>query len=104
MSKRKLNLLFERARNEPAPVPPEEFAAGVLHAIRHEPPGAVMEAPSIFDRLDLLFPRIALGAVAVIILCAVLDFGLTAAGMPGLHDGLSQISAQWLLTPDEFQL
>ena len=104
MNKRKLNLLFERARSEAAPAPPEDFAAGVLRAIRREPPDAVKEAPSIFDRLNLLFPRIALGAVAVIILCAVLDFGLTAAGMPGLHDGLSQISAQWLLTPDEFHL
>jgi len=37
-------------------------------------------------------------------MCVAVDFGMTAAGMPGLRDGLSQISAQWLLTPDEFRL
>jgi len=104
MNNRKLNQLFKLARNEPAPAPPEDFAAGVLRAIHREPPGAATEAPSVFDRLNLLFPRIAFGAVVVIVVCIVLDFGLTAAGVPGLHDGLSQISAQWLLAPDEFQL
>ena len=104
MNKRKLNRLFELARNEPAPAPPEDFAAGVLRAVHREPRGTVAEASSIFDRLNLLFPRIAFAAVAFIILCVAVDFGLTAAGVPGLGDGLSQISAQWLLTPDEFQL
>ena len=65
---------------------------------------AVAETLSVFDQLNLLFPRIAFAAVAVIVLCVAVDFGLTAAGMPGLGHGLSQISAQWLLTPDEFQL
>lgn len=104
MNKRKLNRLFELARNEPAPAPPEDFAADVLRAVRREPRGAMAEALSIFDQLNLLFPRIALAAVAVIVLCVAVDFGLTAAGIPGLGDGLSQISAQWLLTPDELQL
>jgi len=104
MNKRKLNQLFELARNEPAPVPPADFPADMLRAILREPRGTVAGELTIFDRLNLLFPRIAFAAVAIIILCIALDCGLTATGMPGLHDGLSQISAQWLLTPDEFQL
>ena len=104
MNKHKLNQLFELARNEHAPLPPEDFAADVLRAVHREPRGTMAEALSIFDQLNLLFPRIALAAAAVIVLCVAVDFGLTAAGMPGLGDSLSQISAQWLLTPDEFQL
>ncbi len=104
MNRRKLNQLFELARNEPAPAPPDDFVGDVLRAVHHEPPVAAAESPSIFDQLNLLFPRIAIASVTVIVLCVALDFGLTAAGMPGLGDGLSQISAQWLLTPDELQL
>jgi len=104
MNKRKLNQLFELARNEPVPAPPEDFAADVLRAIHREPRAAAPEALSIFDQLNLLFPRIAFAAATVIVLCVAADWGLTAAGMPGLSDGVSQISAQWLLTPDEFRL
>jgi len=104
MNKRKLDQLFKFARREPAPAPPADFAADVLRAVRREPRAAVPSTLSIFDQLNRLFPRIALASAAVIILCVALDFGLTASGMPGLSDGLSQISAQWLLTPDQFRL
>ncbi len=104
MNKPRLNQLFKLARNEPAPAPPEDFAADVLRAIHHEPRAAAPETLSIFDQLNLLFPRIALAAAMFIVLCVAVDWGLTAAGMPDLGDGISQISAQWLLTPDEFQL
>jgi len=104
MNKRKLNQLFELARTEPAPDPPKDFAADVLRAIHREPQDAAPGTLTIFDQLNLLFPRLAFAAAAVIVLCVVLDFGLTAAGVPGLGDGLSQISSQWLLTPEEFQL
>jgi len=104
MNRRKLNQLFELARNQPAPVPPEDFAADVLRAIHRGPQNFVPETFTIFDQLNLLFPRLVFAAAAVIVLCIALDFGLTAAGMPGLGDGLSQISSQWLLTPEEFQL
>jgi len=104
MDKRKLNQLFKLAGNEPAPVPPEDFASDVLRAMRREPPVAAPASLSLFDQLNMLFPRIAFAAAAVIVLCVAVDFGLTAAGLPGLGDGMSQISAQWLLTPDEFQL
>jgi len=102
MNKRKLNQLFELARRQPAPAPPEDFAADVLRAVRHEPAVDGAEATSMGDRLIRLFPQIVWAAAAVIILCIGLDVGLTAAGMPDLSDGLSRISSQWLLTPDEF--
>jgi len=94
--------LFASARNAPAPAPPDDFAADVLRAVHREPQVAVPKTLSIFDQLNLLFPRIALAAAAVIVLCVAVDFGLTAAGMPALGDGVSQISAQWFLTPEGF--
>ena len=79
-------------------MPPDDFAADVLHAIRREGPVATRETISVFDQLNLLFPRLALAASAVIVLCLAADYGLTAAGVPGLSDGVSQLSAQWFLT------
>jgi hypothetical protein len=74
----------------------------VLRAIRGERRPAPPETPSIFDQLNLLFPRLAWAAAAIIALSVVADWGLTAAGVPGLGDGASQISAQWLLTSNGF--
>ncbi len=99
MNDRKLKQLFALARKETAPAPPADFAMDVLRAIRREPPTAAPEVISIFDQLNLWFPRLALAASAVIVLCFALDYGLTAAGVPSLSDGVSQLSAQWLLTP-----
>jgi hypothetical protein len=102
MNERKWKQLFAAARTQPAPVPPEELAANVLRAIRRERSAARPVTPSIFDPLNLLFPRLAWAAAAIIALCVAADWGLTAAGVPGLSDGVSQISAQWLLTPNGF--
>jgi hypothetical protein len=96
MNDRKLKQLFAAARKEIAPVPAEDFAADVLRAIRREPSPAGI---SMVDLLNLWFPRLALTASGVIVLCLMADWGLTAAGVPGLGDGVSQLSAQWLLTP-----
>ncbi len=99
MNEKKLKQLFAEARNETAPAPPPDFASDVRRANRREPAAKPKEPLSIFDQLNLLFPRIALAAAAVIAVCIAADFGLTAAGLPDLGDGISQISAQWLLTP-----
>ena len=99
MNDRKLKKLFESARRKTAPAPPEDFAADVLRAIRREPPGVAPENISIFDQLNLWFPRLALAASVFIVACIALDYGLTAAGVPSLSDGVAQLSAQWLLTP-----
>jgi hypothetical protein len=99
MNHRKLKQLFASARRETAPAPPQDFAADVLRAIRREPPVVAPETISIFDQLNLWFPRLALAASAVIVLCLAADYGLTMVGVPGLSDGVSQLSSQWLLTP-----
>lgn len=99
MNNRKLKQLFALARQDTAPAPPEDFAADVLRAIRREPPAPAPETISLLDQLNLLFPRLALAASAVIVLCLALDYGLTVAGVPSLSDGVAQLSAQWLLTP-----
>ena len=98
MNRTKLKQLFARARNDRPPAPPVDFVEDVLSAIRRAPADAP-ENVSFFDQLNLLFPRIALAASAVIVLCVALDYGLTAAGIPSLGDGAAQLSAQWLLTP-----
>jgi len=100
MNERKWKQLLTAARSEPAPMPPEDFAADVVRAIRRTSPVTAPESFSIFDQLNVLFPRLAWAAAAVIVLSLAADWGLTAAGLPGLGDGVSQISAQWLLTPN----
>jgi hypothetical protein len=99
MNDRKLRRLFALARRKAAPTPPGDFATDVLRAIRREPPVVAPGTRSIFDQLNLWFPRLALAASGVIVACTALDYGLTAAGVPNLSDGVAQLSAQWLLTP-----
>jgi len=99
MNERKRKQLFAAARGAPGPAPSAAFETNVMRAIRNEDPA---ETPSIFDALNRLFPRLAWAALAVIGLSVAADWGLTAAGLPGLGDGMTQISAQWLLTPTGF--
>jgi hypothetical protein len=100
MNEKKLKLLFEAARREAAPAPdtiaPEDFAAAVMRAIRREPPSQPAEAATAGDFLEALFPRLAAIAVAVILLCVAADWGLTAAGLPGVGDGAAQVTSQYL--------
>jgi hypothetical protein len=102
MNKQKLESLFKAARNEAAPGPSPGFAADVLRAVRVEKPVASPETPAVFDQLDRLFPKLAWAAAALIALGVAADFALTAAGGPDLSEGVSQIAAQWLLTPNVF--
>ncbi len=102
MNEQKIKSLFVSARNETAPAPAEHFATDVLRAISREKQISRAETFSVFDQLNLLFPRFALAAAVLIVLGIAADFGLTAAGVPNLSDGVSQVSAQWLLTPNAF--
>ena len=79
MTEKKLNHLFEQARNESAPPVPPDFAAGVLRAVRREPSPRAPAPASIFDQLNFLFPRLALAAAAVIVLCVLGNCLLPAA-------------------------
>ncbi|HXI72205.1 MAG TPA: hypothetical protein VNN22_17760 [Verrucomicrobiae bacterium] len=102
MNEQKIKKLFAAARNEAAPVPSKDFAGDVLRAVRREPPESLRETTSIFDQLSRMFPRFALAATVVIVLGVATDYGLTAAGVPDLGDGVSQISAEWLFTGNGF--
>ncbi len=102
INERKLTRLLAAARNEPAPVPSDDLAVNVLRAIRTGRPAERPGTLPLFDQLNLWFPRLAWTAVAIIVLGIAADWGLTAAGVPGLGDGLAQISAQWLLPSDGF--
>jgi hypothetical protein len=101
MNEQKIQRLFAAARKAAAPAPSGDFAGDVLRAIRREP-FAPPEADSLSDQLNRLFPRFALAAALVIVLGLAADFGLTAAGVPELGDGVAQISAQWLFTGNDF--
>jgi hypothetical protein len=102
MNGQQLKKLFAAARDENAPAPSADFAADVLRAVRREKPISAPEAFSIFDQLNLLFPKLALASAAMIALCVATDFGLTAAGVPNLSNGISQITSQWLFTENGF--
>jgi hypothetical protein len=102
MNEQKLKKLFAAARNETVPPPSENFAADVLRAVHREKQISLAETFSVFDQLNLLFSRLAWAAAAVIVLSVATDFGLTAAGIPNLSDGVSQISSQWLFTGNGF--
>jgi len=104
MKDQKLDRLFESARKEISAVPPGDFAGDVLRAIRREPQITAPGTFSLFDQLNLLFPRFAIAAAAVILLCVAADYGVTAAGTPSLSEGAAQLSAQQLLPSDESSL
>ena len=102
MNERKWNQLFAAVRKEAAPAPSENFAGQVVRAIRRAGPASAPETPSLFDQLNRLYSRLAWAAATIIVLSVAADWGLTASGLPGLGDGMSQISAQWFLTSNGF--
>ena len=92
MNGRKQHQLMRAAGKLPAVAAPSGFDADVLRAIRRDASGT-LAARSLADQLTLLFPRIAVVALALI--AAVAAFELWADG-----DFLSQlalVSDQWLL-------
>jgi hypothetical protein len=101
MNERKLNQLFGAARKEPAPAPPEGFDQTIMRSVRRDPPSATRPALSLFDQLNLLFPRLALASAAIVLLCVAGELAMSAT-TPSLTDDVAQLSDQWLLTADEF--
>ena len=98
MNERKIQQLFTAARNASSPAAPADFAADVLRAVRREP---VREAVPIFDQLNFLFPRIAVAAAVVIVLCVAADLVLTAVGLPEVGEGTTQVSSHFLFNAEE---
>jgi len=102
MNDRKLDQLFHAARHESPAAPPEGFELQMLQAIHRESVATGRETIPIFDQLNAWFPRLAWAAAAIIALSVAADYGLTATGTPGLNDGVSQVSAHWLLSANGF--
>ena len=98
MNEKKLNQLFAAARQDAAPTPPTDFAADVLRAVRREPARTPW---SVFDQLNLLFPRLALAAAAVIVLSVATDWTLTATGLPDIGDSAAQTTSSFPLEAEE---
>jgi hypothetical protein len=97
MNDEKLKKLFELARGETAPVPPEGFDARVVRALARE----TKDAPvSLWDQIEALFPRVVMGAALVMALCLLGDFCFSAAYPTGLSGEVNEISEQWLLGAD----
>ena len=101
MNEKKLKQLFASARKEVAPAVSPDFAGDVLRAVRREPVPGPAESFSVWEHLNALFPRLALAAAAVIVLCVAADWGLTAAGMPGISEGTAQLTSQFLFNPED---
>jgi hypothetical protein len=93
MNRQKLQNLWNSARSGPVPAPTADFASQVMRAIRRE---AGPRELSVFDHLAGLFPRMALGAAAVIGLCATADICLSSFVQPDLSTGAVEVSEQWL--------
>jgi anti-sigma-K factor RskA len=101
MNEKKLKQLFAAARNEVAPAPSVDFAGDVLRAVRREALPAPAASLSVWDHLNALFPRLALAAAAVIVLCVAADWGLTVAGVPVISDGATQLTSQFLFNSED---
>ena len=101
MNDEKLKRLFASARKNAAPAPGGNFASGVLRAIRSEPPPGTAEAFSLWEHLNSLFPRVAVAAAALIVLSVAADWGLTAAGLPGLNEGAAQVTSQYFFNSED---
>ena len=93
--------LFAAARRDLAPTAPETFVDDVLRAVRRESAGRPADALSVLEHLNGWFPRVALAAAALIVLCVAADLGLTAAGLPGVDEGAAQTTATFSLEGDE---
>jgi hypothetical protein len=101
MNERKLKQLFASARKESGPAAPADFAEDVLHAVRGGPRPMRANSFSVWEHLNGLFPRLALAAALVIVLCAAADWGLTAAGLPGVSDGAVQVTSQYFFNAED---
>jgi len=101
MNEKKLKQLFGSARTEPVPSPLPGFAADVLAAVHTERRPAAAGSQSTWEHLNTLFPRVALAAVVVIVLCVAADWGLTEAGLPGVSDGVAQATSQYLFNSED---
>jgi hypothetical protein len=98
MNDYKLGKLFAAARRENPPMLTEGFEFIVMQAIKRE---TAPRAVTVFDQMNMFFPRLAWAAVVTIALCIAGDW-LTGGAQMNLTDGVTQLSQHWLLTGNGF--
>ena len=87
MNEKKLQQLFAAARRSKAPAPSADFAADVLRMARQMPRDQQEPARGVLEQLNSWFPRVALAAAAVIVLCVALELGYSATASASGDDG-----------------
>lgn len=99
MNPHKLQKLFDSAKREPAPKAEPGFDQQVMSAIRQEIPA---RAASLAEQLNALFPRLAVAAATVILLCLAADWALANMSGTDLASGVSMVSEDWLFPTKGF--
>jgi hypothetical protein len=100
MNEKKLQQLFAAARRSKVPEPPAEFAADVLRMARQTPRDRQEPARGVLEQLNSWFPRVALAAAGVIVLCVALELGYTAAGSASGDDATADSSQAFYSVED----
>lgn len=94
MNEEKINKLFRAVRAESAPEVPFHFSQSVLASIRR---GVRPLRYSLADQLSALFPRIALSAAVIVMLCMAADIYVFETDTP-LAATVEQVAAdEWLV-------
>ena len=93
MTNEKVNRLMRTGRNEAAPAPDATFDARVMGAIRRS---GHQEAVSLLDQINLLFPRVAWAAAAVIACCILVEVGVGMFSQSDISAKVAEISEQWI--------
>ena len=89
MNNRKLNQLFNAAKNETPPAPNEGFAFLVMRQIQSDTGQA---EPTVSDVLGMWFPRLAVVAAVLIGICVISEAVLTSDA-PSLSESAALLSA-----------
>ena len=95
MNDRKLTDLFTAAGRDQPPAPPEGFVFQVLQALPRE---SARSSASLRASLEVLFPRVALVAISLLVLCAATDLGYGWASGQSLSEGVDQLCDSWMFT------
>jgi hypothetical protein len=88
MNDRKLNQLFNAARSETPAAPNEGFAFLVMQQIQRNPARAEL---SISDMIGMWFPRLAVVAAVVIVMCVISE-AVFFSNAPSLSESAAQLS------------
>jgi hypothetical protein len=90
----KLVKLFKSASHDSSPPASPDFIERVMRQVRQT---RRPQPLSLVDCFAALFPRLAFGAAAAIVLCILIDFADSKLGGSDFSEAIAQISAQWTL-------